>query len=478
MSDVKGLLDRIAAFRQRLEATPRIIPEAIPIESETVSIPAAFKQSLRQITGIDRRDATPPPPLTDRARELLAAAQTLLARQRQFASDPLVAGLNDKPNADRDALVAYHRETVAVLDNAVRLAQSFPESPSLQLQLCDGLQSLLGHISERLLVQERALAQRKTDESRIDRIAAVYTAMNVMQPIALNPVAALAEELMEEARQAKPLRLVHADLASTHAYAGSIETRAPARYLAAHAVNTAQVVARIVSFDYEWAGRPLVAVVAALMIDCGMMPVPTAILAKGEALSADDRRLIEMHARQGADLLSRYATDAAPLATAVLAHHERSDGTGYPSGLKGNAIPSLGRMLAVADTYAALISPRPYRPAMDTRAALTDVLLLADHGQLDKDFAEYLVNLSHYPVGTIVELTDGRAAQVAANHMNRMDPRSPGRPVVMVLAEADGTLLPRPEPVDLSVASRGGIVRSLPADRKKELLARRYPDLV
>jgi hypothetical protein len=77
-----------------------------------------------------------------------------------------------------------------------------------------------------------------------------------------------------------------------------------------------------------------------------------------------------------------------------------------------------------------------------------------------------------------VELTDGRVGVVAANHSNRMDPRTPGRPVVAVLAEADGTVLPRPEHVDLSASARGGILRTVTAEKRRTLLGSRYPDLV
>lgn len=479
MSDVRGLLDRITAFRQRLEATPRIIPEAIPLDPTDVApaaaAPETFQQSLRHISGSGPAVEGPlPPPLTDRARQLLASAQTLLARQKIFAAEPIVAGIAESPS---DSLAAYHRETVGLLDCAIRLAHSFPESPSVQLKLCDGMQAMLGTISERLVVQERALARRKSDFARIDRVAAVYAAMNLRQAVPLAPIAALAEELLDDARQTKPLRFFHADVHSTHSFIGGMESAAPARYLAAHAVNAAQVVARMVPFDYEWASRPLVPIVAALMMDCGMMRVPPGVLAKTEPLSPDERRIVEQHPQYGAELLMRYAADAKPLAAAVIAHHERSDGTGYPSGHPGHAIAPLGRMLAAADTYAALCSPRPYRPAQDTRAALTDLLLLADHGQIDKDFAEYLVNLTFYPVGSLVELTDGRVGMIAANHANRMDPRSPGRPVVAILAEADGTLLMHPEHVDFSLASRSGILRTLSAERRKEVLGHRYPEL-
>ena len=113
-----------------------------------------------------------------------------------------------------------------------------------------------------------------------------------------------------------------------------------------------------------------------------------------------------------------------------------------------------------------------------TDAALTEVLLCAEQGQLDRDFAEYLLNLAFYPVGTIVELADGRVGIVVANHPNRLDPRAPGRPVIAVLTAADGVLLPHAEHLDLAGAAQGGIVRGLPADQARELLGSRYPDLV
>ena len=70
-----------------------------------------------------------------------------------------------------------------------------------------------------------------------------------------------------------------------------------------------------------------------------------------------------------------------------------------------------------------------------------------------------------------------RIGMIAANHVNRMDPRSPARPVVAILAEADGKLLSHPEHFDFSLASRGSVLRTLPAERCKEVLGKRYPEL-
>ncbi|MBX9625429.1 MAG: HD domain-containing protein [Gemmataceae bacterium] len=467
MSDARGLLDRITAFRRRLDAAPEVGPGHAPVEQ-----PEALRQSLRQITGAAPVAEGPTPPLTDRAQQLVQTARQLLDRQRRFAADPLVAA---NPAAD-DVLVAYHRETVAVMNSAVRMVQLLPPSPTMQLKLCDGLAGVLEIVRERLEVQERAATARRADAARVDRLAAVLGAMSVLRPADMAAVAALADELLDDARQTKPLRFLYADPLSVRSPGGP-EFPAPARFLAAHGLTVAQVVARVVPYDYEWAGRPLVPVVAALLMDCGMMRVPAEVLAQPGPLAPDQRRVVEQHPRYGADLVLKYIPDGGLVAAAVASHHERADGTGYGAGLKGSHIPPLGRLLAVADVYAALCSPRPHRPAQDTRAALTDVLLSADQGLLDRDFAEYLAHLSFYPVGSVVELTDGRVGVVAANSPNRLDPRAPGRPVVAVLAEADGTLLPRPDHLDLSAAGRGSIHRSLPADRRRAVLGSRYPDL-
>ena len=480
MSDTRGLLDRISAFRQRLDATPQLIPEAVPIEVGPAALSAeaeTFRASVRALAGMPAAPAGPVPQFTDRAHHLLAAAKHLLDRQKAFTADPFYAGLAAAEHAD--PLVGYHRETVGVLDAVVRTAQAFPDSPGAQLKLCDGLDGLLAVVKDRLAVQERALARRRTDADRIDRLAAFFAAIHTNQPATLQTVATLAEELLEEARQAKPIRFVSAPVDSAAAYPGGPGFPVPARFVAAHAVNVAQVIARVVPFDYEWAGRPLLPVVTALLMDCGMLVVPANVLAKPDALAADERRVVEAHPKYGAELLLwRFPSVAGPLAAAVATHHERADGTGYPNGLAGADLPALGRLLRVADVYAALSADRPHRPALDPRAALTEVLLMAEQGQVDRDFAEYLLHLAFYPVGTPVELTDGRAGVVAANHPNRLDPRAPGRPVIAVLADADGALLPGVEHVDLAAADRGGIVRGLPAARARELFGSRYPDLV
>jgi hypothetical protein len=88
-----------------------------------------------------------------------------------------------------------------------------------------------------------------------------------------------------------------------------------------------------------------------------------------------------------------------------------------------------------------------------------------------------LLHLSFHPVGTVVELTDGRIAVVAATHDGRTNLRASMRPVVAVLADVHGELLPRPEFIDLAATGVGSIVRAVPVAERRDKLADTYPDL-
>jgi hypothetical protein len=159
----------------------------------------------------------------------------------------------------------------------------------------------------------------------------------------------------------------------------------------------------------------------------------------------------------------------------ALGHHERLDGTGYPDGLHAYQLPPLTRLLAVCDVYAAQCTPRPHRAAPGTRAALADTLVLAEQGLLDRSHAEGLLHLGFYPVGSSVELADGAIGVVAA----APDPRdlsSPGRPVVMVLLDAQGAPLTPPRHLDLARCDRHSIVRTLSAAERRGLLGAQFPE--
>ncbi len=101
---------------------------------------------------------------------------------------------------------------------------------------------------------------------------------------------------------------------------------------------------------------------AGLMHDIGKLGIPQAVLGKEAPLSESEWMLMRAHPEMGLTLLDR-AGQSSREVLAVLYHHERLDGTGYPYGLRAEGIPIEARIVAVADTYDALTSNRPYRNA-------------------------------------------------------------------------------------------------------------------
>jgi response regulator RpfG family c-di-GMP phosphodiesterase len=102
--------------------------------------------------------------------------------------------------------------------------------------------------------------------------------------------------------------------------------------------------------------------------DIGKLAIPDAILLKPGPLSDKEREIMQRHAQIGYDLVKGipFLADAAEI---ILAHHERCDGSGYPRGLKAEDIPAGARIFAVADTFDAMTSDRPYRRALPFKAS-------------------------------------------------------------------------------------------------------------
>ena len=119
-----------------------------------------------------------------------------------------------------------------------------------------------------------------------------------------------------------------------------------------------------------------------LVHDIGKIAIPDDVLLKPGKFDKKDRRIMNMHPVIGAGFLaSRYPDDR--LIEIILYHHERLDGSGYPSGLKGDEIPPLVRIVAVADIYEALVAKRPYKTPFGKEKALQILGEEAEEGRLD-----------------------------------------------------------------------------------------------
>jgi hypothetical protein len=107
-----------------------------------------------------------------------------------------------------------------------------------------------------------------------------------------------------------------------------------------------------------------------ILHDLGKIGTPEAILRKPAALTDEELVKVQEHCELGRTILMNISPDYATIASGVIAHHERWDGTGYPYGLTGEEIPLFGRILAVADVFEALTSYRPYRDPLPVEEAL------------------------------------------------------------------------------------------------------------
>ena len=125
--------------------------------------------------------------------------------------------------------------------------------------------------------------------------------------------------------------------------------------------------------------------VAASLHDVGKIRVPSRILRKPEALDEPETKVMRDHVHVGAAMVATAAT--LDVTNAILHHHEKWNGTGYPMGLAHTEIPMFARIIAVADTYDALTSARPYKSGCGRREAI-DVLRRGAGVEFDPDVVE------------------------------------------------------------------------------------------
>jgi hypothetical protein len=425
----------------------------------------ALEAAVRTVTGVATVTAQPPRSLTSRARRVLERGRDLLGQLRSVADTltPQIALASLPPDGGPGPLATLYHDTVAMIDTALRTVALLPDSATAQMQLCRGLEVTLEEVAGRLRTLTAGSHRLRHEDGQVERLANLLGGLLLGRTVDPGEFYQLAAEVLAEATECEPLRFLDGDPSQ------------PSLFVACHSLTAARVLARVIRHDPELRQRSHEAVVAALVHDVGMLVVPVDVLSRPEVLDSDARRSVEGHTVLGAHLVGELFPDSPWMAEGVATHHERLDGTGYPQGLKGVRVRALARLLAVCDVYAALCSPRPHRPPRSTRTAMADTLLLAEQGQLDHHYAECLLSLSFYPVGSVVELEDGGLGVVVATPAGRPDASSPARPVVALLTDNQGEARARPHHLDLAQSEQHSIVRALSCSERAAALARRFP---
>jgi PAS domain S-box-containing protein len=171
---------------------------------------------------------------------------------------------------------------------------------------------------------------------------------------------------VEEAQK----NLTEALASSVAAIVTAMEMRDP--YTAGHQSRTAEI-AYAIGKEMGWPEERLQGLrMAAMVHDVGKISIPAEILTKPTRLSAAEMELIQEHPETGFGILKKIPFSW-PIADFVRQHHEKLDGSGYPLGLKGDAILPEARILAVADIVEAMASHRPYRPGIPLEIVLKEI---------------------------------------------------------------------------------------------------------
>lgn len=214
-------------------------------------------------------------------------------------------------------------------------------------------------------------------------------------------------------------------------------------YLADHAFTVA-VLAMATGAQLTWSADHIKRIgLIGLTFDLGMLLIPQRIRVGGCQLTDIDRNLVQRHTAFSL-VMSQSIKGIEPIEQLVAyQHHERENGSGYPRALRGDRIADMSRVIAVADVFAAMTSPRSYRQVRLPYSAMEQLIRSAAGGQFFKPAARALVQAAGlFPVGSYVKLSNQKLARIIGANANHMD-----RPVVQVI---DHQAQPIGSPIDLS----------------------------
>ena len=190
---------------------------------------------------------------------------------------------------------------------------------------------------------------------------------------------------------------------------------------------------------------------AGLVHDLGKALMPLEILGKPGALTAAEHAIMRRHPQAGHAMLLETRGVGEGSLDVCLHHHEKTNGTGYPFGLKDDALSTMARMGAVCDVYDAITSNRPYKSGWDPAQSIQKMAQWSREGHFDEGILQAFVrSIGIYPIGSLVRLASGRIAVVVDQSTASLL-----TPVVLAILDCRTRRPCEPERIDLGVAGSG-----------------------
>ncbi|MDR1908763.1 MAG: HD-GYP domain-containing protein, partial [Spirochaetaceae bacterium] len=205
------------------------------------------------------------------------------------------------------------------------------------------------------------------------------------------------------------------------------------RELVKSSVNTAILAARTAIALRLPPHRLMHIVTATLLHDAGMLRIPQAIPQKQGALTEDETRIMQSHTVSSYRIICKEFTYPDEVGRIALQHHERWDGQGYPRRIPGPQIDAGARIVAVVDSFEAMVREKPYRNSIAGYEAMRN-LAAGFSSRFDPEVVKaFIRTLGIYPIGSTVKLNDDSIARVT-----EVKAASPLTPVVRVLIDGKG----------------------------------------
>ncbi len=154
--------------------------------------------------------------------------------------------------------------------------------------------------------------------------------------------------------------------------------------------------------------------IAGLLHDMGKSKIPNEILNKPGKLTDGEFAIMKQHPLLGFQILKNKPEFSGHISLAVLQHHEKANGRGYPRGVKGDQICFYAKILSVSDIYDALVTERPYKKSFSQRTAVEMLMSMTEELDLSS-LQNFLASVILYPVDSEVKLSNGERARVVKN---------------------------------------------------------------